>query len=321
MQFLPGVVTYSGSAHIVVADNGSTDTSVQIVGQYPSVAWLPLGGNFGFCKGYNLAIAAVEAELVVLLNSDVEVTNGWLDPLVEAFGNPRVGAAQPKIKDFKRRTHFEYAGASGGFIDRLGFPYCRGRVLDSIEEDTGQYDASIEVEWATGAALAIRRNLYLELGGLDERFFAHMEELDLCWRARRANYIILAVPASEVYHVGGATLSKGSPQKTYYNHRNNLLMLANNLSGWERFYTIATRLILDGLIGLSYVPSKGFAFTWAVVRAHFSFYAALLKPKPVSSNGIVLKIGTLEKNRPSSILWSSFVEKKQTYANLFNIGR
>ena len=231
--FLPSVVEFSqqDEVEICVADNGSTDDSVEVVRrEFPQVRLIELASNYGFADGYNRALQQVDAEYVVLLNSDVEVTPHWLVPLMKYMDHhPEVAACQPKIRSYRQRGMFEYAGAAGGYIDRYGYPFCRGRILDKVEKDGGQYDSVESVFWATGAALFIRLKDYREAGGLDGRFFAHMEEIDLCWRLRARGRGIVCIPQSEVYHVGGATLAKENPRKTFLNFRNNLLMLYKNL--------------------------------------------------------------------------------------------
>ena len=239
-EFLPSVIANTNSrlASIVVADNASTDGSVALLRErFPEVELLLLDENYGFAGGYNRAIAAREEEVVVLLNSDVEVAAGWLEPLLAALeADRRLVAVQPKIRSYRDKTSFEYAGACGGFIDYLGFPFCRGRVLGVIERDEGQYDDVREVFWCSGAALCIRREDYLAAGGLDERFFAHMEEIDLCWRIRNRGGILKVCPQSVVYHLGGGSLPVNHPRKLFLNYRNNLLMLYKNLSpkAWRR---------------------------------------------------------------------------------------
>ena len=239
-SFLPSVVRCSDTegTEIYVADNGSTDASVEMLRQeFPSVHLIILDKNRGFAEGYNLALQQVSAEYVVLLNSDVEVTGHWLAPLVDYMdAHPEVAACQPKIRSWRYKERFEYAGAAGGFIDRYGYPFCRGRIMGVVEEDNGQYDTVVPVFWATGAALFIRLKDYQDAGGLDGRFFAHMEEIDLCWRLRARGRMLVCVPQSTVYHVGGATLKKENPHKTFLNFRNNLVMLYKNLPEEELGY-------------------------------------------------------------------------------------
>ena len=235
-RYLPSVVKSQESSakrydfEVIVADNGSTDNSLEVLAkEFPSVKTIVLDQNYGFAEGYNRAIAQVDSEYTVLLNSDVEVTEGWLDPLL-AYLNTHtdVAAVQPKIRSWLRRSHFEHAGAAGGYLSKLYFPYCRGRILWHVEEDKGQYDTAAEVDWTSGACMCVRTKVYKECGGLDAAFFAHMEEIDLCWRMRNAGWRLVCVPESVVYHLGGGALNYESPRKTYLNHRNNLLMIYKN---------------------------------------------------------------------------------------------
>jgi GT2 family glycosyltransferase len=248
-QFLPSVVRYSyaDDVEICVADNGSTDNSISLVEEeFPDVRVIDLKQNYGFAEGYNRALQEVDARYVVLLNSDVEVTEGWLSPLTAYMdAHPEMAACQPKLLSWRNRTEFEYAGAAGGFIDRYGYPFCRGRIFGDVESDNGQYNNVCRVFWATGAALFIRLDDYRAVGGLDSTFFAHMEEIDLCWRLKSRGRELVCVPQSVVYHVGGATLSKENPRKTYLNFRNNLLMLYKNLPESELRSVMAVRRLLD----------------------------------------------------------------------------
>ena len=283
--FLPGVVECSPEAEVVVADNASTDDSVGVVTSlFPTVRLIRLERNWGFADGYNKALEQVDAEYSILLNSDVEVTEGWIAPMLAALdADSNVVACQPKILDYKRKTHFEYAGAAGGFIDRYGYPYCRGRIFDTLEEDNGQYDTVCDISWATGAALMVRTAEYRTAGGLDGRFFAHMEEIDLCWRLRARGRRILCVPQSAVYHVGGATLSKSNPKKTYLNFRNNLLMLYKNLPQEELRSVMRMRCLLDYVAALKFLLAGGFGDFKAVMHARSDYrkmrdsYAAVRK--------------------------------------------
>lgn len=266
-KFLPSVIQYSlcDEVDIYVADNASTDNSIEIVSkEFPLVKLLCFEENYGFAEGYNRVMAMLETEYVVLLNNDVEVTERWLAPIIEFMdANSEVVACQPKILSFKNKEYFEYAGASGGFIDRYGYPFCRGRIFDTVEKDEGQYDSVVEIFWASGAALFIRRNIYIEAGGLDSTFFAHMEEIDLCWRLCARGYKLACVPQSKVYHVGGATLKKENPRKTYLNFRNNLLMLYKNLPDSELSHVMSIRTILDYIAILMFILK----FDWKNARA------------------------------------------------------
>lgn len=276
-KFLPSVTTLSDGADVWVADNGSTDDSIELIRkQFPTVKVLQFDQNYGFTGGYNKALEQIEAEYFVLLNSDIEVTPGWLNPLAEYMdAKPGVAACAPKLLSYDQRTDFEYAGASGGFIDRYGYPFCRGRILGTIERDNGQYNDIRDVFWASGASLFIRSRLYKEAGGLDDDFFAHMEEIDICWRLKNMGYRIAIVPQSVVYHVGGGTLPSTNPRKLFLNYRNNLFMLYKNLSDKSFHRTLLVRLLLDGLSAGMYLAKLQFGFFWAVPRAHFAFYKAL----------------------------------------------
>ncbi|MBD5341036.1 MAG: glycosyltransferase family 2 protein [Bacteroides sp.] len=275
-QFLPTAVKYtvSDEADLIVADNGSTDNSVAwIRNNCPEVKIIELDKNYGFAEGYNRAIRHAEYEYVVLLNSDVEVTDGWWQPLLRFMKEtPNAGAAQPKIRSWHDKKMFEYAGAAGGYLDNLGYPYCRGRLFDIIEEDRGQYDGSpTDLCWASGACLITRRELYLSLGGLDEKFFAHMEEIDLCCRILNAGYRVCAVTDSVVYHVGGASLNQGNPKKTYLNFRNNLLLLHKNLPRKKGKRKLFIRRLVDTLAWGMFVVKGDFANARAVFKAHNDF--------------------------------------------------
>src|ERR1044071_7927501 len=268
-KFLPGVVRYSPEARIVVADNGSTDDSLTYITKYfPGVEIIDNGSNLGFCGGYNHALKKVSAEYFLLLNNDVEVTEGWLKPLLDILGRDQnIAAVQPKILAYRQKNRFEYAGAGGGLIDALGYPFCRGRIFDTTEEDHGQYNDTLPVFWATGACLMIRSKLFHELGGFDEDFFAHMEEIDLCWRLKRRGHKIYYCGSSTVYHLGGGTLAAGNPTKTYYNFRNGLDMLIKNQSGGQLLWKLPLRLALDWVAAVKFLLGTP-AHAWAVMRAH-----------------------------------------------------
>ncbi len=270
-KFLPSVLQFSGDAQIVVADNNSTDGSRDFLQQaFPLVTLIPISTNLGFCGGYNFALKQVTAEYYVLLNSDIEVTNNWLEPIITLLDNdPSIGAAQPKILSYRNKQQFEYAGAAGGFIDSLGYPFCRGRIFDVIEEDLGQYDDTIPIFWATGACMVVRSGLYHSMGGLDETFFAHMEEIDLCWRLNRAGHKIMYCGNSAVYHMGGATLNKSNPKKTYYNFRNGIILLIKNLSTGQLLYKLPLRIGLDWVAAIKFLLSGHGRDFLAVASAHF----------------------------------------------------
>ena len=296
----------SGNVEIIVADNGSSDNSLEFLrNTYPQVRQIPFERNYGFTGGYNRALARVDTEYFILLNSDILVPAGWLEPLISFMdSHPGAGVCQPKMlsearhqqlsiaatgredlsgRKFSGTEQFEYAGACGGFIDVLGFPFCRGRVLSAIEDDCGQYDTPMQVFWASGACMVVRSSVWKELGGLDESFFAHMEEIDFCWRAQLAGYRVWAVPQSHVFHVGGGTLPNNSPRKLFLNYRNNLLMLYKNLpvnEGWKAFgfkkcnrnFYIFCRMCVDGLTGIIYLLQFKWSFFTAVIKAHKAFF-------------------------------------------------
>lgn len=271
-KFLPSVLEHSKLAEIIVADNKSTDSSLAFLkSNFPEVRTITLNDNYGFAGGYNEALKEVEADYFVLLNSDVEVTSHWLEPLVQFLdSNQEYAACQPKVKDFSNKEQFEYAGAAGGFIDSLGYPYCRGRVFDTIEEDHGQYDQPSDIFWSTGACMIIRSKVYRELGGLDADFFAHMEEIDLCWRIQSAGYKIKAIPSSVVYHLGGGTLSKLNPFKTYLNFRNGLQMLIKNLPLIHLILKVPLRVLLDWLAALKFLLEGHGKHFISVLKAHMN---------------------------------------------------
>ncbi|MBD5203639.1 MAG: glycosyltransferase family 2 protein [Bacteroidales bacterium] len=275
-EFLPIAVRYTLNENVdlVVADNGSTDGSPDwIETNFPQVRLIRFDRNYGFAEGYNRAIESTRYPYTILLNSDVEVTEDWWRPLLQTMeSNPDIGACQPKIRSYKERDKFEYAGAAGGYLDRLGYPYCRGRLFDSIETDHGQYDSELsDIAWASGAALMVRTSAYLEVGGLDADFFAHMEEIDLCCRMYRGGWRVVADPRSFVYHVGGASLSQGNPQKTFLNFRNNLLLLHKNLPKAKGRRILFLRRLADSLAWLMFVAKLDFANARAIIRAHNDF--------------------------------------------------
>jgi GT2 family glycosyltransferase len=278
-QFLPSIIQYSPEATIYVADNASTDTSVPFLEQhFPTVQIVKNTGNYGFAKGYNEALQHIDAEIYALVNSDIEVTENWLRSILETFENePKTAIIQPKILDFKNKEYFEYAGAAGGFIDKYGYPYCRGRIFETIEKDNGQYNDAVEITWASGACFFIRSKVYHELKGFDDDFFAHQEEIDLCWRAKNLDYIIKYNPNSVVYHVGGATLKQGNPKKTFLNFRNSLLMLVKNLPKENLYSVLFLRLLLDGIAGVHFIFQGKFSHCLAILKAHFAFYALFSK--------------------------------------------
>jgi GT2 family glycosyltransferase len=278
-QFLPSIIANSDEAHIYLIDNASTDESVKFVSQnFPSVTIIKNDFNFGFAKGYNIALEQIEEEYYALVNSDVEVTKDWLKPIISSFdSNNDIGIIQPKILDFKNKEYFEYAGAAGGFIDKYGFPYCRGRIFDTIEKDTRQYNDEASIFWASGACFFIRKSIFKKLNGFDDDFFAHQEEIDLCWRALNLGFKVKYIHSSVVYHVGGATLNESNPKKTFLNFRNSLLMLTKNLPENKLIPIIFTRLVLDGLAGIHFILQGKLIHCWAIIKAHFHFYHLINK--------------------------------------------
>lgn len=320
-SFLPSVIHYSDGddIEICVADNGSTDTSVAMLREeFPAVRLILLEQNHGFAEGYNLALNKVDAEYVVLLNSDVEVTEHWLEPLVAYMDtHPEVAACQPKIRSWHQKQMFEYAGAAGGYIDRYGYPFCRGRMMGTTERDEGQYDTVVPVFWATGAALFIRLTDYTDVGGLDARFFAHMEEIDLCWRLRSRGRGIVCIPQSVVYHVGAATLKKESPRKTFLNFRNNLVMLYKNLPQEDLASVMRVRVVLDYVAAFSFMLKGQFPNALAVFRARRAYHS--LRASLTASRKENLKKTTLAvipERTKNSILAQFYLHGKKFFSQL-----
>ena len=277
---LPFLIRYSQQAKIFMADNASTDDSILFIEKnYPKIKIISNKSNNGYAKGYNDVLKKIDSEYYVLINSDIEVSKNWIDPIINLMDNDnKIAACQPKILNYNNRNYFEYAGASGGYIDLLGYPLCRGRIFDTLEKDEGQYNDVKEIFWASGACLFVRSSYFNDIGGLDEDFFAHQEEIDLCWRFKNKDYKIMVQPESIVYHVGGGTLNSSSSFKTYLNFRNNLSMLFKNLSLFEIIWIIPSRLILDGIAALRFLLQKnGYKHFFAVLQAHFSFYLNLPK--------------------------------------------
>ncbi|WP_067148165.1 glycosyltransferase family 2 protein [Pseudotamlana agarivorans] len=312
-QFLPSVVKFSKEATIYVADNASTDDSVPFLKTtFPSVKIIQNETNGGYAKGYNDALKNISADIFCLINSDIEVTENWLTPIIEAFkADENTAIIQPKILDFKQKTHFEYAGAAGGYIDKYGFPYCRGRIFDTLEKDLGQYNDTTDVFWASGACMFIRQQTFSQLHGFDEHFFAHMEEIDLCWRAKNSGYTINYVGNSTVFHVGGATLNAINPKKTFLNFRNSLFTLTKNVNSYL-FGIILARLCLDGMAGIKFLVELKPKHTFAIIRAHFSYYKhinRLLNQRKQTKQRIKYY------NR-TSIVFDYFILKKKTFKSL-----
>jgi GT2 family glycosyltransferase len=279
-KFLPNVIKYSANdAEIIVADNCSTDGSIDLLNEkFPEVRLIQNNSNGGYATGYNEALKHIESEYYILLNSDIEVTPNWINPVIDLMDKDRsIAACQPKILSYHSKEEFEYAGAAGGFIDQYGYPFCRGRIFQSLEKDEFQYDDPIDVFWASGACMFVRSDVFRELGGFDDDFFAHMEEIDFCWRSKSAGYRIMVCPQSKVYHVGGGTLPVGSAWKTYLNFRNNFILIYKNLPSDKLMSILLIRLVLDGIAGLKFLLQGGFSDMIAVVRAHIYFYRNLSK--------------------------------------------
>ena len=279
--FLPSVIQYSPQAEIIVADNASTDDSISLVRlNFPEVRLILLDKNYGFCGGYNRALAQVDADYCVLLNSDIEVTPRWLDPIIDLMDNdPKVASVQPKILSYTNRNKFEHAGAAGGYIDSIGFPFCRGRIFDHIEEDRGQYDDQREIFWSTGACMVIRSQVFKALNGFDEDFFAHMEEIDLCWKLHRQNLRVMYCGKSSVYHVGAGTLGYGNPRKIYLNFRNGLSLIYKHLGPWELIYKLPLRVLLDWVAAIRFAIGRDAQNAVAILNAHRDFFANIERDK------------------------------------------
>lgn len=270
-EFLPAVIRHSrDEAEVIVADNDSKDDSIEFLEKnFPQIRVIRLDKNYGFAGGYNKALGQIDAEYYVLLNSDIEVTSGWIKPVIDMMeADEAIGAAQPRLLSYHDRHHFEYAGAAGGFIDKFGYPFCRGRIFQSVEEDNGQYDDPAEIFWATGACMFVKAELFHARGGLDEDFFAHMEEIDFCWRLKNNGYKVVYCPSSKVYHIGGGTLPKNNAQKTYLNIRNNMIMIYKNLPSDQLYKVYITRLFLDFVAAIKFFADGGFKDFWAVIKAH-----------------------------------------------------
>jgi GT2 family glycosyltransferase len=323
--FLPSVVANSPleTADVIVADNGSDDDSINFIQEnFPSVSILPLGHNYGFAEGYNRALERIDSEYCVLLNSDVEVTPGWLDaPLALLDADKDIACVQPKILSWTDKTRFEYAGAAGGFIDRYGYPFCRGRILHVVEEDRGQYDDRIDILWATGACLFIRTDIYKEKGGLDPRFFAHQEEVDLCWRLRSQGRRIVFVPDSVVFHVGGATLTKSNPRKTFLNFRNSLLMLYKNLPDADLRHVMRVRRALDYVAAAKFMFCGQWKDAIAVYKARRAFSIMKKEYEPVRRDNMEKTVSTVPELMRRSIIAAFYLHGCKTFSELrFRMG-
>ena len=302
-KFLDNVIENSKTVEIVVVDNNSKDNSISyLTKNYPTIRIIKHKGNYGYAKGYNEALKQINSEYFILLNSDIEVTENWISPVIDLMEkDKKISACQPKILDYNHRNKFEYAGACGGFIDKLGYPFCRGRIFNHLEEDLGQYNDSKEVFWATGACLFVRSSHFFEIGGLDEDFFAHQEEIDLCWRLKNKGYKIFVEPKSLVYHVGGGTLNVVSPLKTHLNFRNNLYMLFKNLPLSSLFIIMPIRLVLDGIASITFLgKKKGVSHLFAVIKSHFTFYFEI--PKLIAKRRKISQKSSIKGKTNYSIL-------------------
>ncbi|HET7115331.1 MAG TPA: glycosyltransferase family 2 protein [Hanamia sp.] len=320
-KFLPSVMASEyENFSVIVADNASTDSSVFFLkNNYPALKIISNPVNEGFAKGYNMALKQVLADYYVLLNSDVEVSKDWIKPVISLMErDKKIAACQPKILSFNNKSEFEYAGASGGWIDKFGYPFTRGRVFDTCENDHGQYDDSEEIFWATGAALFVRSSVFQELNGFDEYFFAHQEEIDLCWRMQRAGYKIFAEPFSVVYHVGGGTLKKGNKRKVFLNFRNNLIMLSKNLPLSEKFWKIPLRILLDNISGLQALIKGDFKTFSAIVSAHLNFFRWIFLKKE-KENHPKMNLKKLSGVYNGSVVWQYFINKKKTFSEIIGL--
>ncbi|MEM9992135.1 MAG: riboflavin kinase, partial [Bacteroidota bacterium] len=324
-HFLPSVQASNyENLQIYVADNGSTDSSLPYVQSvFPDVRIIDLGENHGFANGYNLALQQIESDYYILLNSDVEVTPDWINPIVEIMDrDATIAACQPKILSYQRKEMFEHAGAAGGWLDQWAYPFCRGRIFTTVEVDKGQYNQTQEIFWASGAALCIRAKLFHAIGGFDKDFFAHMEEIDLCWRLKNAGYKIMIRPQSIVYHVGGGTLAYGNPRKTYLNFRNSLHMIIKNETRQRLLWLVPLRLILDGVAGILFLCKGQFANIWAIVRAHWSFFPSLrhARKRRAMVREVIEKTSISTTNLsavyPKSIIWQYYFKRKKRFKDL-----
>lgn len=317
-QYLPSVVQYSqgDGVDVIVADNQSDDDSISFLQKnYPQVKIIQLTENHGFAKGYNITLQQVEADYYILLNSDVEVTPDWIDPMIDLMeADPSIAAVQPKVLSWQRKDEFEYAGAAGGFIDKLGFPFCRGRILNVMEKDHGQFDQITNIFWATGACMAVRANYFHKAGGFDSDFWAHMEEIDICWRLKNMGYKIQFTPYSKVYHLGGGTLSYDNPKKLFLNFRNSLWLLYKNLPRRKFYKVLLVRMLLDGVAAFKLLSELNWRGFFSVFRAHYAFYRAhrTLRKKRLE----LKKIGEPQWHAEmlcKSIIWKFYLEGKRTF--------
>jgi len=315
-DFLPGVIEHSsGDAEIIIADNNSTDDSVDYLkSKFPDTRVIQNKENGGFAKGYNDALKMVEAEYYILLNSDIEVTENWIQPIIKLMDSDKsIAACQPKILAYNDKSKFEYAGAAGGFIDKYGYPFCKGRLFQSLENDNGQYDEISEIFWASGACFFVRAELFHKFGGLDEDFFAHMEEIDFCWRLKQKGYKVMVCPQSKVYHIGGGTLPKKSSRKTHLNIRNNLIMLYKNLPSDRLFIVFFARFFLDGVAAIKFLLSSGYKDFFAVTRAHIHFYTSIPRHR---KKRIAIQPKKVINIYNGNIVYDYYLKGKKTFSSL-----
>ena len=315
-KFLPSVITFSKEdAEIIIADNASSDDSLEFMQkEYPEIRVIKNAENGGFSKGYNDALSQIDADFYVLLNSDIEVTPHWIKPIITLMESDKsIAVCQPKLLSYAEPEKFEYAGAAGGFIDKYGYPFCRGRIFQNLETDNGQYDNVCEIFWASGAAMFVRADLYHKYGGLDNDFFAHMEEIDFCWRLKNEGYKVMYCPDSKVFHVGGGTLPKNNSKKTYLNFRNNFYLLYKNLPSDKLFKVFIIRLLLDFVAGIKFLTEGGYKDLFAVVKAHFSFYFSIKKNfkkrKSISQKNVTEMYN-------GNIVWEHYIRKKKIFSEL-----
>ncbi len=316
-KFLPSVINYSKGYQIIVADNASTDDSIPFLqNNYPEIKVISLDQNYGFCGGYNRALRVVDAEYYLLLNSDIEVTRNWIKPLLNLFEkDPTIAVVQPKILSHSDKTRFEYAGAAGGYMDKYGYPFCRGRIFNSLEKDAGQYDLVHEIFWASGACMLIKAKNFWEADGFDEKFFAHMEEIDLCWRLKNLGYRIMYSPGSKVYHVGGGTLPKNNPKKIFLNFRNSLFMLVKNLPSNRLFSKLLVRMVLDLPAAIMFILQGSPKNFMMVFKAHMDFYRNLpdfLNDKLENQRSLK----SFQGYYPKSIVYQYFIKRKKVFSKL-----
>jgi GT2 family glycosyltransferase len=316
--YLPSIVKYSGEADVWVIDNDSSDDSIEVLKtDFPQVKCVVNSKNTGYAGGYNEGLQTICADVYVLINSDVRVTEGWLHPITRAFAaDPKLGAAQPVILDDKKNSHYEYAGAAGGFIDRFGYPFCRGRVFDEVEEINSEYNHDIDCFWASGACLAVRAEVFHKLGGFYEAYFAHMEEIDLCWRMQSHGYAIRCLTKSKVYHLGGGTLTYQNPRKVYLNFRNNLIMMGRQLPHRDRIRVVFFRMVLDGISAIRFLLTGKWGFFSAILKAHADYYRHLGDIKRYRKSRTAAEWRALNGRYPRAIVWDYFVQGKKRFTQI-----